>query len=604
MVSKDNFIIQVTDDVKKLKKNFGYPNEGDAFTHYALKLIYNLSDEKAADCTLVGGPGDKKVDAFWYDQQNNEAYIIQAKYSSAIKPEKIFDETPINECVSAYHTLRDADPTKLSEDLREISAVFKDSIRRCANINLITIIFGEFSKTARIRMQTLNKTLESENVTIEGITISDLLAKYESDLIAPSDFPSDAIIASDAFVVTKGSGKTLIGIVPVIIAGQWYKNFGAKLFQKNVRENLRERNPVNNKIEKTLRDKKERGNFLYYNNGLTITCEKLDFDLKTKKIDLTKFQVVNGCQTVCSIARSMNYDDDIDAQIFIKITETQDEKFQNAIAQNTNTQTAVLPRDLCSIDDIQRKLFKQFSDIGFFYDKRRGEFNELYGPKRAKRTFGADYRSKVISNEEAAVAFISFFGNPVTAYTKANKLIDKLEDFYYEIFPNDRDIYELLVPWQLYQKIEQKRSDLRKQINQLKGKKQEELSEVERQIINDNKFIKHANTYITACFGYLISRKYNIDNINQISGREDFKKLFELVSNQDFFDTYYEQIVADLRMFFDTKSKEPDFEPRNFFKRPNAFDEIKQHILSYMQLLKSRKIDPLGGFKDWPKLIK
>ena len=39
--------------------------------------------------------------------------------------------------------------------------------------------------------------------------------------------------------------------------------------------------------------------FYYYNNGITITCEK--FLKEGNKLKLTKPQIINGAQTVCSI---------------------------------------------------------------------------------------------------------------------------------------------------------------------------------------------------------------------------------------------------------------------------------------------------------------
>lgn len=92
-----------------------------------------------------------------------------------------------------------------------------------------------------------------------------------------------------------------------------------ELFEENIREYLGTRG-VNNGIIKTLRSKTDRENFFYYNNGVTIICEKCETLKGTEaSVDsknlygfkLINPQIVNGCQTVNSIAEVLShYSDD------------------------------------------------------------------------------------------------------------------------------------------------------------------------------------------------------------------------------------------------------------------------------------------------------
>ena len=59
------------------------------------------------------------------------------------------------------------------------------------------------------------------------------------------------------------------------------KNYS--IFERNIREYLGT-NPVNNGIVETLKSKSERKNFMYYNNGVTIVCEKIKTDYIISKI--------------------------------------------------------------------------------------------------------------------------------------------------------------------------------------------------------------------------------------------------------------------------------------------------------------------------------
>ena len=606
---ENNFKEFIKEEIQKTQSEYCYPNQGDAFSHVALKLLFNFNDEEAAEQTLVAGPGDKKLDAFWYNQTSSELYIIQSKYQKPSSRMKKFDETAINECHSAFETLLHSDRCGLKDEILECADLLKTAINRNSHIYLLTVVFGDFTPTAKKRIKTLNNKFLNQNfsylnISVEGITFQDLFTRYQNNLDYPPEFPSDTFEVLNAFVLENEGQKSACGIIQVLVAQKWYKKFGNKLFQKNVRNNLTYRNPINKKIETTLKNIDERKRFLYYNNGLTITCDNLSYDQNKGTMFLEKFQVVNGCQTVCSISRVLDQlDENIDAFVFIKITETTNDEFQNLIAEHTNTQSAILPRDLCSNDFIQNQLYKQFFEINYFYNKKKGEFQSLYTIKKAKQTFGQDYKTKIISNDEASTALISFYGYPHIGYTLANKLVDKSGDYYHIIFPPSRDLYELLMPWLLLKKIDGKRSEYRKlmhSINPLPSKRTTE----EKRIYESNKFIKHGNNHILACFGYIIAKRYDVVDISNISGRENLKKLTELIRDNSFFETYYNQIIADLRVFFTYKkeSKDSTIEIRNFFKKEASYQDIKEFLDVHNESLKSRDVNLFLHYQNWPSL--
>ena len=94
------------------------------------------------------------------------------------------------------------------------------------------------------------------------------------------------------------------------------KNY--ELFEENVREFLGTQG-INNGIIKTLKSTTDRENFFYYNNGITLICEKCETLRGTEAskgyresrnqygFRLTNPQVVNGCQTINSIAEVLSH---------------------------------------------------------------------------------------------------------------------------------------------------------------------------------------------------------------------------------------------------------------------------------------------------------
>ena len=74
-----------------------------------------------------------------------------------------------------------------------------------------------------------------------------------------------------------------IGVMNGNLLFNLYDKWGTRLLERNVRAYLqaRGRKSVNSEIRKTIREEPEM--FMAYNNGLTITCNHLDFDLMGDK---------------------------------------------------------------------------------------------------------------------------------------------------------------------------------------------------------------------------------------------------------------------------------------------------------------------------------
>ena len=94
----------------------------------------------------------------------------------------------------------------------------------------------------------------------------------------------------------------------------------------------------------------------------------------------------------------------------IKAIESNDKRFVENVTLYTNSQNAIRLRDLCSNDRIQDRIKKVMIDsFGYFYEKKRGEFDSDYPTLEKKRkAFGDDYKDRLVSNENAGQAFLSF----------------------------------------------------------------------------------------------------------------------------------------------------------------------------------------------------
>lgn len=151
----------------------------------------------------------------------------------------------------------------------------------------------------------------------------------------------------------------------------------ANVFDANVRAYQGDTD-VNNEIVATLKDCPR--NFVLYNNGITIVCNKLIPDGKTLKI--RNLQIVNGCQTCNSIYKAYKQKTDLSkAKVIVKIIEIKKETVTQGIVRGTNRQNIVYKEAFETTRQFHKDL-EEFINVmetnGFhkvFYERRSKQYN-------------------------------------------------------------------------------------------------------------------------------------------------------------------------------------------------------------------------------------
>ena len=95
--------------------------------------------------------------------------------------------------------------------------------------------------------------------------------------------------------------------------------------------------------------KKEKENFWFYNNGITIGCE--DFVLDGYVLRLYNFSIINGAQTTTKIGESKLIDNEYDFDIVCKVVKANrslndESDFIMKISEASNSQKPIKARDL------------------------------------------------------------------------------------------------------------------------------------------------------------------------------------------------------------------------------------------------------------------
>ena len=244
-----------------------------------------------------------------------------------------------------------------------------------------------------------------------------------------------------------------------------YRSYGTRLLEKNVRSFLNFRG-VNSGIRQTIRDEPEK--FVAYNNGVTITAEKVElynYKKKTFLGSLTDLQIVNGGQTTATIYFSKKEGLDISrVKVMAKINVAKtgdnsdlDELISN-ISKFSNTQSRVSPVDLRARNPQLIQLQKLSKNIRtpsgylWFFERAKGEFNTLVrkagsGGNRLKKEFP---KERKFTKEDLAKYFTAWGDQPWLVKKGGEKcfrfFIERLSGEEGHQAPKiDRDFYEDLV---------------------------------------------------------------------------------------------------------------------------------------------------------------
>ncbi len=264
---------------------------------------------------------------------------------------------------------------KLQSKLLEVSQAFYDEYK--VSFELITT--ARLSDAAMTDLETFQRQLlkmaedEDFDATITVVDCDELERRYDFALVADNPQINYTIDLSGSKYMpfTIAGTNVVIAAVPLKEAVKIRGIKDGSLFQKNVRQSLGVSNAVNKKIRQTILGDKH-SDFFFFHNGITAICNRMDLDGDSLK--LNGLSVVNGCQSLTTIhncseaVKKLN-----DTFVLFRFYEIPQRDRADMISINTNSQSAVKPRDLRSNDKrvlTIKKTFEQKYPSGYFITKR------------------------------------------------------------------------------------------------------------------------------------------------------------------------------------------------------------------------------------------
>lgn len=229
--------------------------------------------------------------------------------------------------------------------------------------------------------------------------------------------------------------RVMLGRVAVDEVYRLMDEYGDQLLEKNIRRYLG-RNAINEQISKTLMDSEKRQNFFFYNNGITMICDKFKYNGLQEKdwnVILEDLQIINGgqtCRTIYQTLKECHDNDFSQTYILVRIYEVADDiDVINDITYATNSQNPVDLRDLKSNDEIQKLLETSARELEYTYKRKRDNQNNANN-------------ANIIPATVAAEAVLAVWrGKPNLAKYKRSELFDG----YYDLIFKDLNAAQMIL---------------------------------------------------------------------------------------------------------------------------------------------------------------
>lgn len=352
-----------------------------AFAYLCVQTILDLEEDAAFDC-LTEGSGDFGVDAIHLTEEIDGEFticLLQSKYKRALEGTTNFPEAGINSLIHAIRYIFDPNTkleyinARLQAKVEEARSLIRDGY--IPQVRALACNNGQRWHDAAD--QSIQHAAFGRQVTWEHIN-HDTLVK----IIQGTKPVDDSLQLSGlAFVEDMNFSRVLVGRISVKEIAALIERHGERLLERNIRRYLGlQGNRVNEAIKTTLIGP-EKGNFYFYNNGITLTCDKFDYNALQKsdyQVRIKNLQIINGGQTCLTIYRTLRETLDLcpeEAYVLVRLYQlpSDNEDLVRRITFATNSQNPVDLRDLKANDEKQQTLELDIQQLGYTYRRKRSD---------------------------------------------------------------------------------------------------------------------------------------------------------------------------------------------------------------------------------------
>ena len=434
-----------------------------AFNFWVLDNLFSV-DEDIIETNIVDY-NDKGIDCFVWHEDLHDLYLIQNKYYS--DDTKLTVDYVMNDFLTRSIGALEKGTYTRSKELQDIFNKFSPEEDFC--IHFYLYVSNNTAKTQAIvdALAHFNEMYADKHYDAKMFSLNEIEELYYQEPIQDKKtfkYTMQTInkgtilnVDNEAYKMTLALDAKYV-LTPVTVIYKMCKEAKEKaypLFDENIREYLGSTGPVNKKIVKTLKDAKDRSNFFFYNNGITMivsdmSAEAISPSTQKRVFDVFNPQIVNGCQTVSTIFETLltlpesslesEFSDTYVMTKILKIPPDNDglkELYKNIVTYN-NSQNKVDEKAFTAIKDVFRHVQSDFEWRGFLVCIKQSDshtFTQRYKTaaqlldkcKDKVELFGLTGYSKpkdfLVDLEKLLQAILAFSNTPTDAIQNKSKLL-------------------------------------------------------------------------------------------------------------------------------------------------------------------------------------
>jgi hypothetical protein len=304
---------------------------------------------------ITDGGNDGGFDAAFIEEALDgqiNVVLFQSKYTRDLNKDTNFPSNAVEKAINTVNTIFDlANKTLLNESNRrivdEIRSLILDGF-----IPYVTFVMlnngDKWNDAAQLSIE--NAFGDQEQVRFVHFGTQDILGYIKKRT------PIDTTINMSGFSIQENFNfkRVIIGKVKITEIVRMMNEYGDSLLEKNIRKYLG-KNEINDSIADCLKSG-QGSNFFFYNNGITMVCDKFSYNALQEKdwiVKVNGLQIINGGQTCRTLYQTVSGNKNLnvdDAYVLVRIYEVSadDDEIVKEITYATNHQNPVDLRDLKS----------------------------------------------------------------------------------------------------------------------------------------------------------------------------------------------------------------------------------------------------------------
>ena len=383
IATKLNELFQGHVDLRDVEKEGSENKHFETRALAALALMMKSDIDVLSSCLhITDGYHDMGIDAIYLDETQKQLFVVQSKWRES--GQGSISQEEMHAFVEGIKRIINFDTDGANPKIQAKKPDIELALTKIGyQIHALFIHTGN-TKLNTYATRPLNDLLSSTNDDVDTLIIFDEILYQDVYAYLAQGQESDEITLDDVILTNWGKIDSpftaYYGLISAAAIGGWYREYGNRLFAKNIRFYKGNTN-VNDGIKRVLLQEPE--NFFYYNNGVKLLCKAIHRKAKDSTNNATGLfmlegvSLVNGAQTTGSIGAIFadSPEQVSKAYVMVQIIDLSQTSGETAtqITKLSNTQNRIDNRDFAALDPIQEKIRQELSFSHYEYLYKGGD---------------------------------------------------------------------------------------------------------------------------------------------------------------------------------------------------------------------------------------